>query len=72
MQEFWRFGLESGMRIVSATPLSTELLALLRGHLLPALIVVQDLLALLGRKLLEMLIPLHDLLALCGWHVLEA
>jgi hypothetical protein len=36
--------------------MSTELLALLGGQLLPALIIVQDLLALLGRKLHEMLI----------------
>lgn len=46
-QEFLRFGFNSGVRTLSATPLSTKLLALLRVHLLPALVVVQDLLPLL-------------------------
>lgn len=46
-QEFFRFGFNSGVWTLSATPLSIKLLALLRVHLLPALVIVQDLLALL-------------------------
>src|ERR1700746_1426005 len=51
---------------VKLTPADARRLALLGGHLLPAMIVLQHVLALGGRKLLKLMIALENLLALFG------